>query len=111
MPLTNRLEDIEPLAEHILERLMREQGFPRKRLSAGAVVALRQRAWPGNVRELQNVLERAAVFATGEEIGAAAIFEGSSQEPPGLRSQPVPIDEIDLPGVKIEVPGWPTLSE
>ncbi len=28
----------------------------------------------GNVQELQNVLERAAVLATGEEIGAAAIF-------------------------------------
>ncbi len=85
--LAERLEDIEPLAEHILERLMREQGFPRKRLSAEAVMALRQRPWLGNVRELQNVLERAAVFATGEEIGGAGNIGGEFSDSAG-RNQP-----------------------
>jgi DNA-binding NtrC family response regulator len=111
--LAERPEDIEPLAEHILERLMREQGFPRKRLSAEAVTALLRRPWPGNVRELQNVLERAAVFATGEEIGSAAISEGNFQTATAA-SSPVSIEEADLPdlpGTAVEAATWPTLSE
>jgi transcriptional regulator of acetoin/glycerol metabolism len=27
--------------------------------------------WPGNVRELRNVVERAVVLSTGEQVGAA----------------------------------------
>ena len=73
MPLCERAEDIETLAAHFLEKLTIENGFPRKRLSVEAKSALQAYSWPGNVRELQNVLERAAVFATGDEIGAEAI--------------------------------------
>ena len=72
--LRERPEDIEPLAVHFLEALSIENGFPRKRLSRAAISALKSYAWPGNVRELQNVLERAAIFAADEEIGADALL-------------------------------------
>ena len=72
--LRERPEDIEPLAVHFLEALSIENGFPRKRLSLVAISALKAYAWPGNVRELQNVLERAAIFAADEEIGADALL-------------------------------------
>jgi DNA-binding NtrC family response regulator len=72
LALRERLDEIEPLAMHFLDKLALEQGMPRKRLSAAAVRALKTYSWPGNVRELQNVLERAAVFTMSDVIDAGA---------------------------------------
>jgi len=73
--LSQRPADIEPLAKHFLKQLTTERGFPHKRLSLAAIAALKQYEWPGNVRELQNVLERAAIFTTGEEIDCESISQ------------------------------------
>jgi len=39
------------------------------------MAALRSRRWPGNVRELENAIERAAVLAPGEVLGAECFVE------------------------------------
>ena len=65
-PLRERLEDIGPLATFFLE-----QHDPRRRFSREAIDALGKYSWPGNVRELRNVVTRAAVYSSGEEIGPA----------------------------------------
>ena len=57
-PLVDRGDDIIPLARHFLA--------PDKKLSTEATLALRKHTWPGNVRELKNVLQRAALLATGQ---------------------------------------------
>ncbi len=62
-PLAQRPRDILPLARHFLP--------PGKRLDEDAARALQRHAWPGNVRELRNVMQRAALLARGEAIGAA----------------------------------------
>jgi DNA-binding NtrC family response regulator len=62
-PLAERGEDILPLARHFLAT-----GKP---LSVEASNALRRHTWPGNVRELKNVLQRAALLATGPELTVA----------------------------------------
>ncbi|WP_449446613.1 sigma-54-dependent transcriptional regulator [Thermomonas brevis] len=62
-PLAQRPRDILPLARHFLPA--------GKRLGEDAERALQQHAWPGNVRELRNVMQRAALLARGEAIGAA----------------------------------------
>ena len=62
-PLRERPEDILPLAQHFLQKIK-----PGTRLSAQAAVVLGQHSWPGNIRELRNVITKAAVMATGEEI-------------------------------------------
>ncbi len=69
-PLRERRTDIGPLAETLLVRIAAALGRPRLRLGSDAVAALMAGAWPGNVRELANVLERSAILADGEEIGA-----------------------------------------
>ena len=70
--LRERMEDIELLAEHSLERMGQEH--PQKRLSAEAEVRLREHNWPGNVRELMHVLERATILAGDRlEIGPEEI--------------------------------------
>ncbi|WP_028221273.1 sigma-54-dependent transcriptional regulator [Paraburkholderia oxyphila] len=64
-PLSARISDIVPLAEHFLARA----GTP-KRLSADAAAHLIRYGWPGNVRELKNAMERVAVMVRGEYIHA-----------------------------------------
>jgi two-component system nitrogen regulation response regulator GlnG len=71
-PLRARGSDIALLAYHFLDRAV-EQGLPRRRLTAEALVALEQHMWPGNVRELENVMRRLAVLARDEVIDAEAI--------------------------------------
>jgi len=63
-PLRNRVEDIPLLAEHILDRLARQLGSKRPRLTLANVQELQRYNWPGNVRELQHELERACIIAT-----------------------------------------------
>lgn len=63
-PLRSVKDDIPLLAQNFAQQL----GLPC-RLSAAAIDVLSRYHWPGNVRELRNVLERAAVLCTEEEIG------------------------------------------
>jgi transcriptional regulator with GAF, ATPase, and Fis domain len=64
-PLRERLEDIEPMARHILERLSRSFGEPAPRLERKTIQRLRAYGWPGNVRELENVLARSLLLSRG----------------------------------------------
>ena len=61
----NVLEDVGPLAGFFLQ-----QHDPRRRFSPEAIEVLQRHSWPGNVRELRNVVTRAAVYSSGDEIGA-----------------------------------------
>jgi DNA-binding NtrC family response regulator len=64
--LRERVMDIPALAAHFLSLL----GKPYAGLSSDAIHALRNHPWPGNVRELRNVMERAALSASGGPIRA-----------------------------------------
>jgi transcriptional regulator with GAF, ATPase, and Fis domain len=70
-PLRDRMEDIPALAKWTIDKLAARQGRAPWRLSTGALRRLASYAWPGNVRQLENVLARACVMASGDEIGAA----------------------------------------
>lgn len=63
-PLRNRVEDIAPLALHLLQRI---PNAPRQITEDGLQV-LAGYPWPGNVRELLNALRRAALFSGGEPL-------------------------------------------
>jgi DNA-binding NtrC family response regulator len=69
-PLRQRPEDIPMLADHFLrqsaERLADEGGS----LTDSAYDLLVNHRWPGNVRELENVITRASVLRTNDEIDA-----------------------------------------
>lgn len=67
-PLRERREDIPFLAEHFLARFAALHGRGPLTLSAAAQSKLVQYDWPGNVRELENVMERALVLASGDEL-------------------------------------------
>jgi two-component system, NtrC family, response regulator AtoC len=66
--LRERGQDIEQLAELLLERLCRRHRVSSKTLSPRARQRLGAHDWPGNVRELAHELERAIVFEGGTEL-------------------------------------------
>jgi DNA-binding NtrC family response regulator len=72
-PLRERKEDISVLVRHFIEKYSRENNKKVKRIADEALEVLYGYPWPGNIRELRNVIERAVVLATGEEITVAEL--------------------------------------
>ncbi|HET9530198.1 MAG TPA: sigma-54 dependent transcriptional regulator [Blastocatellia bacterium] len=64
-PLRERPEDIPSLALHFLATV---SGSEPSRLSDEAMDILLNYSWPGNVRELRNVIERAVILSSSDEI-------------------------------------------
>ncbi|MGI9177298.1 MAG: sigma-54 interaction domain-containing protein [Pirellulales bacterium] len=73
IPLRERVEDVPVLASRYLAELAARHGMPMCVLSPAAIEVLQQYAWPGNVRELENVLERAVMFSSGDQIDPDAL--------------------------------------
>ncbi len=72
-PLRERVEDLEPLCEHLLEQIALEHEMLPKEIDRDALEALMRMPWPGNVRELRNVLERACSLWDGMRLTADAL--------------------------------------
>lgn len=66
--LNERTEDIPALVEHFLNN--QPDSNPVPVFTAEAFAALQSYDWPGNVRELRNVVERATVFFSGQQVQA-----------------------------------------
>jgi DNA-binding NtrC family response regulator len=67
-PLRERIEDILPLAERMLQAEAMRNNRPGLCFSSEAATTLTCYRWPGNVRELRNSVERAVVLATSNTI-------------------------------------------
>lgn len=67
-PLRQRPEDLRLLAKRYLVYFSRENHRHIIGFTADAFHALQQYAWPGNVRELRNLIERAVLLSSGDEI-------------------------------------------
>ncbi|MFT3765717.1 MAG: sigma-54-dependent Fis family transcriptional regulator [Minicystis sp.] len=67
-PLRARGADVELLTRRFVERFCKEHGARVRRIHPAALDAIAAYNWPGNVRELRNVLERAVILASGEEL-------------------------------------------
>lgn len=66
--LNERTEDIPALVEHFLSN--QSDNSPLPIFTREAYAALQSYNWPGNVRELRNVVERATVFFSGQQVHA-----------------------------------------
>jgi len=72
-PLRDRIEDIIPIANKLLTKYSADLNEDIS-LSAPAQQKLVSQQWPGNVRELDNVIQRAMVLKTGNEISDEHIY-------------------------------------
>ncbi|MCE0494519.1 sigma-54-dependent transcriptional regulator [Vibrio salinus] len=104
--LSDRPGDIQPLAEHLIERHCKKLGLPVPVLEESAVRKLLAYPWPGNVRELDNVVQRALILTENQQVtGEHILLEGVDwQDSDGLQ-QLVAGDSSDV------VPSVRTVAE
>ncbi|MBE9583627.1 sigma-54-dependent Fis family transcriptional regulator [Mucilaginibacter sp. JRF] len=62
-PLAERKDDIPLLTQSFLDEICGEYGMPTKRISDGALEALKSLPWTGNIRELRNMVERLIIMS------------------------------------------------
>jgi Nif-specific regulatory protein len=95
-PLRERDEDIPLLANHFLARYTHEVGRRVRGFGDGAMRKLMNYPWPGNVRELRNVIERAVVLGSGDEIRESDVLLSSLAAPQPTTSEYRPISLEDM---------------
>ncbi|WP_134724370.1 response regulator [Paracoccus luteus] len=89
-PLRARLDDIPPLARHLLARAA-VNGLPARTLGDDAAEVLRAHPFHGNVRELENLLRRLSVTGSTPGIGADEVraaldsFDHAAERAPAAR--------------------------
>ncbi len=67
-PLRERPEDVEAIAKYYLKMYSEKFSEREKVLSLKALNVLKSYSWPGNVRELENVILRAMINSSEDEI-------------------------------------------
>ncbi|MGB5107557.1 MAG: sigma-54 dependent transcriptional regulator [Candidatus Zixiibacteriota bacterium] len=73
-PLTDRREDIVPLAQHFLAKYCQHFNKPAKRFTQQACEKLLTHEWPGNVREIENTVKRAVALSISDMIDVDNLF-------------------------------------
>jgi two-component system response regulator PilR (NtrC family) len=66
--LRERLDDVPPLVDMLLDRIAGQIGVTRPQISDEAMDKLLSYSYPGNVRELENILERAVTLCSNDRI-------------------------------------------
>ncbi|PKU26261.1 sigma-54-dependent Fis family transcriptional regulator [Telmatospirillum siberiense] len=94
-PLRQRGEDIEILAESILDLLRLRLGEGPRELDRSAIEALKAHDWPGNVRELHNILERVCMLVEAPVL-TAEHFAAILPRPPAppANDSPPPVQAL-----------------
>lgn len=92
-PLRERMEDVPLLTSHFLRNFCERTGRRLRGVDRGAMNALMNHPWPGNVRELANVIERAAVMTTGDQIISVEL----SQHGPRVITRAPEQTNLDIP--------------
>ncbi|WP_027364888.1 sigma-54 interaction domain-containing protein [Desulfotruncus alcoholivorax] len=67
-PLRERIEDLDLLLQHFIERFNKQFGLRVTGIDPEAMTILRNHRWPGNIRELENVVERAFNILEGNTV-------------------------------------------
>jgi len=81
LPLRQRREDLPAICEHLLRDLAVRFGRPTLGLSESARRWMADYSWPGNLRQVRNVLERALVLSTGDELDPAPPADAGEARP------------------------------
>ncbi len=86
LPLSERPDDILPLCRRLLEVHALNQHKAIPSFSAEAEQKLLDYDWPGNVRELDNVMQRALILQSGDEVTENDIhFEAAAKPRSALK--------------------------
>ena len=98
-PLRDRKEDIPLLAAHFLKKFCDENNKNLHPISPNILNLLMKHDWPGNVRELENVIERAVVLSSSEELVEELIsLDASTISVKKNTDGPLVLDGLSLSG-------------
>ncbi len=67
-PLRERPDDIVKLAESFLEKFSVTHGKKMNSISTECIELMKRYRWPGNIRELENIIERAFIVESSNEM-------------------------------------------
>ncbi|MBY0507940.1 MAG: sigma-54 dependent transcriptional regulator [Bryobacteraceae bacterium] len=84
--LSERPEDLLPLAQHFLQKFAKEYGKAITGFTPRARLAIAAHSWPGNVRELENAIGHACIMSTTSLVDAPDL-------PPHTLAQPISATE------------------
>ncbi|HEX6834700.1 MAG TPA: sigma-54 dependent transcriptional regulator [Rudaea sp.] len=96
-PLRERPEDLPLLAERFLLRYAANYRRPARTFTNAARDAIQSYPWPGNIRELQNVVERAVILCSAEQVDVDLL---SIAETPERKARPRIGDSLSLEDVE-----------
>ncbi len=96
LPLRERPDDIVPLANRLLVRHTKQAGRSVPELTVAAIRRLQSHDWPGNIRELDNVMQRALILESGNQLDESALhFEAAAGHSASAGRAPAPAAPID----------------
>jgi two-component system, NtrC family, response regulator AtoC len=95
-PLRDRVEDIELLARHFIEKNAAQTGTEPKKIDSDAMELLTRYRWPGNVRELENAIERACALCEEgvirlSDLPPHVVRQANHELPGSAEDQRVPV--------------------
>jgi len=73
--------DVAGLSDVFCHAVATELKMPRRRVNAEALAKLQNYRFPGNLRELKNLIERAYILSSNQEIGADDLPLGQREAP------------------------------
>ena len=76
--LRERKEDIPLLVAHFIDLICKKLNRPAPHLTQADIQVLTEHDWPGNIRELQNVIERAVITSSLDQIDSPVPPTGPS---------------------------------
>ena len=110
--LSERPEDVLPLAEYYLRFFERRQGRTNLSFSPQCEQAITSYSWPGNMRELRNSVERAVILSPSNIVEAADLglksgVDGADKDdatngPHGSRSKIALGDDVSIEEIERE---------
>jgi len=74
IPLRDRLDDIQPLAEHFIKKHSKDLNKNISSIASQTIALLKKYDWPGNIRELENMIERATLMCQEEILLPSHLF-------------------------------------
>jgi len=93
-PLRDRVEDLPPLAEHLLKQIGQRYDSAPPEIAPELLEQLATHDWPGNIRELRNVLEGMFLESGGDRLEPRHLPRDLHQTAPLLAENGAPLTPL-----------------
>jgi DNA-binding NtrC family response regulator len=96
-PLRERPDDIAGLSDMFCQQVATDLKIPRREITPQALEKLQQYRFPGNLRELKNLIERAYILTSNQQIGADDLPLGQIEAAKGGGNGSIHAGQLAIP--------------